>query len=356
MKKSKGSRISCAGRKPIRPIERQKMRPWLVNLLLNEDVPSMQWENKKAGTFKIAWRHAARQGWNPSDDADLFERWARHTGKFIDGDEPDPKRWKANFRCALNSLPDVEELKDKSVRKGNNAYKIYRFLDEKKMKSKNRNSKPKGETHDYIPKRISKRLQDKPHRRFIDSEDDYEEISDECPSPNRDSDVGSEREWVTERGCRLSTDSSELPVFEKICRDSDLQIFKAERNGYGYGQVNPDDSMDIDNYYSFMSACHNSSDDDRCSTETDMTEEELVELILNVESPQPMKEEELHDEPVIDIWSAVAADVTIGGDGEEYIDLTDGCAIITETENVITQQILINNPDMCYTSLDPSLV
>lgn len=58
----------------------------------------------------------------------------------MDGDDPDPKRWKANFRCALNSLPDVEELKDRSVRKGNNAFKIYRFLseEEKRMKLKNR--------------------------------------------------------------------------------------------------------------------------------------------------------------------------------------------------------------------------
>lgn len=54
----------------------------------------------------------------------------------MDGDDPDPKRWKANFRCALNSLPDVEELKDRGLRKGNNAFKIYKFLDEKKMKLK----------------------------------------------------------------------------------------------------------------------------------------------------------------------------------------------------------------------------
>lgn len=66
-------------------------------------------------------------------------------GKYMDGDVPDPKRWKANFRCALNSLPDVEELKNKGLRKGNNAFKIYRFLDEKKYKSKCRqNSNSRG--------------------------------------------------------------------------------------------------------------------------------------------------------------------------------------------------------------------
>ena len=80
MKKTKTTRHQSAGRKAIRPIERQKMRPWLYNLLLNHDVPSLQWEVKREGLFRIAWRHAARQGWNPREDADLFERWARHTG------------------------------------------------------------------------------------------------------------------------------------------------------------------------------------------------------------------------------------------------------------------------------------
>lgn len=48
-------------------------------------------------------------------------------GKYNDDDH---KRWKANFRCALNSLPDVVELKDLGVKKGNNAFRVYKFLDE----------------------------------------------------------------------------------------------------------------------------------------------------------------------------------------------------------------------------------
>lgn len=43
-------------------------------------------------------------------------------------DKPDPKTWKANFRCAMNSLPDIEEVKDKSIKKGNNAFRVYRML------------------------------------------------------------------------------------------------------------------------------------------------------------------------------------------------------------------------------------
>ena len=51
------------------------------------------------------------------------------TGKYLPGrDEPDPKRWKANFRCALNSLTDVLEVKDSSQKRGREAFKVYEFL------------------------------------------------------------------------------------------------------------------------------------------------------------------------------------------------------------------------------------
>ena len=40
-----------------------------------------------------------------------------------------PKKWKTNFRCALNSLPDVAEVKQKESRKGDDAYRVYKFLE-----------------------------------------------------------------------------------------------------------------------------------------------------------------------------------------------------------------------------------
>lgn len=119
--------------------------------------------------FSIPWKHAARHGWEMDKDACLFKQWAIHTGeesflmsnkslflktkqivfyktliiltmfagKFKPGiTEPDPKTWKANFRCAMNSLPDIEEVKDKSINKGCEAVRVYRMLQVLKNKSK----------------------------------------------------------------------------------------------------------------------------------------------------------------------------------------------------------------------------
>ena len=58
-------------------------------------------------------------------------------GKYVRGrDEPDPKRWKANFRCALNSLADVLEVKDSSQKRGREAFKVYKFLPQAKKSRK----------------------------------------------------------------------------------------------------------------------------------------------------------------------------------------------------------------------------
>ncbi|XP_064597934.1 uncharacterized protein LOC135464439 [Liolophura sinensis] len=103
-------------------------------MLLNSgEVPGLQWVSQEDKIFSIPWKHASGRTWK-GQDADLFERYAIHTGKHTIGGQADHKRWKANFRCALNSLHDVEELQDRSMKTGEFAYKLYRFLegDEKK--------------------------------------------------------------------------------------------------------------------------------------------------------------------------------------------------------------------------------
>lgn len=114
--------------RPVRPIERQRMRPWLENLLNLKCVDGLRWTNKDEKIFEIPWRHGSRHGYSPQKDADLFARWAMHTGRF-DKDSPDHKKWKANFRCALNSLDDVKEIIPERNRRETRTVRTYQFVE-----------------------------------------------------------------------------------------------------------------------------------------------------------------------------------------------------------------------------------
>ncbi|XP_056326610.1 interferon regulatory factor 1a [Danio aesculapii] len=108
---------------------RLRLRPWLEEQIQSGRYPGVQWLDQSARVFQIPWKHAARHGWNIEKDATLFRNWAIHTGRYKPGiDKPDPKTWKANFRCALNSLTDVKELQDRSIKKGHNAFRVYTLL------------------------------------------------------------------------------------------------------------------------------------------------------------------------------------------------------------------------------------
>ncbi|KAI1902934.1 hypothetical protein AGOR_G00021410 [Albula goreensis] len=111
------------------PVSRMRMRPWLEDRIESKSIAGLVWVDKEKKMFSIPWKHAARHGWEMDKDACLFKQWAIHTGKFKPGEtDPDPKTWKANFRCAMNSLPDIEEVKDRSVNKGCGAVRVYRML------------------------------------------------------------------------------------------------------------------------------------------------------------------------------------------------------------------------------------
>ncbi|XP_044310382.1 interferon regulatory factor 1 [Varanus komodoensis] len=137
------------------PQTRLRMRPWLEMQINSNKIPGLSWINKDEKLFQIPWKHAAKHGWELEKDAYLFKNWAIHTGRYKEGDiQPDPKTWKANFRCAMNSLPDIEEVKDKSISKGSSAVRVYRMLEpsvksqrkEKKLKSvKNKSSRKSAE-------------------------------------------------------------------------------------------------------------------------------------------------------------------------------------------------------------------
>lgn len=108
---------------------RLRLRAWLEEQIHSGRYPGVSWLDRSAQIFQIPWKHAARHGWSIDQDATLFRSWAMHTGRYQPGkDKPDPKTWKANFRCALNSLTDICELREHSRKKGSNAFRVYRML------------------------------------------------------------------------------------------------------------------------------------------------------------------------------------------------------------------------------------
>uniref|UniRef100_A0A8C6SHZ2 Interferon regulatory factor 1a n=1 Tax=Neogobius melanostomus TaxID=47308 RepID=A0A8C6SHZ2_9GOBI len=106
---------------------RLRLRAWLEKQIHSGDYPGVRWLDRgEKGHF------FSRHGWSIDRDATLFRSWAIHTGRYQPGkDKPDPKTWKANFRCALNSLSDICELREHSKKKGTNAYRVYRMLPNK---------------------------------------------------------------------------------------------------------------------------------------------------------------------------------------------------------------------------------
>lgn len=64
-----------------RPVERQKMRPWLMDMLKQGATQGLEWFDETQKLFKINWKHGSRHGFNTMKDANLFEKYAQHTGQ-----------------------------------------------------------------------------------------------------------------------------------------------------------------------------------------------------------------------------------------------------------------------------------
>ncbi|KAK2166279.1 hypothetical protein LSH36_40g11025 [Paralvinella palmiformis] len=105
--------------------EKILMRAWLVKRVEEGKTPGLVWHDAAHNMIRIPWVHGSRHTWDIEKHSKLFQAWAEHSGRY-DGHVINPKRWKANFRCALNSLSDVHEVR-KLRRKGQSAYKVYKL-------------------------------------------------------------------------------------------------------------------------------------------------------------------------------------------------------------------------------------
>ena len=68
------SRMSEAGSSPPRTHNgRQRLRPWLIGLIDRGEVKGLEWMNKEKTLFKIPWKHAGKQDYNPEEDSKIFK-------------------------------------------------------------------------------------------------------------------------------------------------------------------------------------------------------------------------------------------------------------------------------------------
>ena len=59
----------------------------------------------------------------------FLQAWAKHSGRYRAGiDKPEPIVWKTRLRCALNKMPDIRELPERSRLDVSEPYRVYQLL------------------------------------------------------------------------------------------------------------------------------------------------------------------------------------------------------------------------------------
>lgn len=83
------------------------------------------------GVSGVRWQGGpgTRRLWVPGADPP-GQAWAQETGRFRAGDPPDPPRWKATLRCALNKSREFRLLLDGPRGSPAQPFRIYELCEE----------------------------------------------------------------------------------------------------------------------------------------------------------------------------------------------------------------------------------